>query len=75
MIDLKKIRTEKGYTQQQLADEVDVGRTTIAMIEGGCNKPSVETAKKLGTVLDLDWTLFFLDTMSPKVDIPQKRSV
>lgn len=73
MIDLKDIRTEKGLTQQQLADEVGVGRTTIAMIECGNSKPSIKTAIKLGTALNLDWTLFFLDAMSLKVDIPQER--
>ena len=61
MLDLKAIRTEKGYTQQSLADAVGIGRTAITMIESGMNKPSVETAKKLGEILGIDWTLFFSD--------------
>ena len=62
MIDLKKLRTAKGMTQEQVASECGVQRTTITMIELGENKPSVELAKKLGKVLDIDWTKFYEDT-------------
>jgi len=61
MIDLKKVRTEKGYTQERLAEEVGVQRVTITNIESGYNKPSVQLAKKLGNILGFDWTLFFSD--------------
>lgn len=59
MINLKDLRTEKGYTQEELASKCDVLRTTISMIENDVNKPSVELAKKLGEVLDVDWKGFF----------------
>ena len=59
MINLKELRTEKGYTQEELASKCDVLRTTISMIESGINKPSVELAKKLGEVLNVDWKGFF----------------
>lgn len=59
MIDLKKLRTEKGFTQENLADECGVLRTTISMIETGENKPSVPLAQKLGQVLDVDWKGFY----------------
>lgn len=61
MIDLKKLRIQNGMTQEQLASECEVQRTTITMIELGENKPSVELAKKLGKVLDIDWTKFYED--------------
>ncbi len=61
MINLKDIRTEKGLTQQELADECDVNRTTITNIEGGIINPSVKLAKKLGEILGVDWTIFFSD--------------
>lgn len=61
MIDLKELRTAKGVTQEQLAKECEVQRTTITMIELGENKPSVELAKKLGTIFDVAWSDFFED--------------
>ena len=61
MINLKDIRIEKGLTQQELADECDVNRTTITNIENGIINPSVQLAKKLGKILGFDWTLFFSD--------------
>ena len=59
MIDLRRERTKKALTQEALATECGVQRTTISMIESGENKPSVELAKKIANVLDLDWTAFF----------------
>ena len=59
MIDLKELRTAKGMTQEQLASECGVQRTTITMIELGENKPSVELAKKLGVIFEIDWKGFF----------------
>ena len=59
MIDLKELRTAKGITQEQLASECGVQRTTITMIEIGENKPSVELAKKLGVIFEVDWKGFF----------------
>ena len=58
-MDLKEIRKEKGFTQEQLANKCGVQRTTITMIENENNLPSVETAKKLGEVLGIDWKVFF----------------
>ena len=59
MIDLKELRIAKGLTQEQLASECGVQRTTITMIELGENKPSVELAKKLGVIFEVDWKGFF----------------
>lgn len=61
MIDLKKLRTERGLTQEQLANESGVQRTTITMIELGENKPSIELAKKLGEIFNIPWYDFFED--------------
>lgn len=58
---LKKLRKDKGFTQQKLAEMCGVVRNTISMIEMGANKPSVPLAKKLGEALGVDWTVFFAD--------------
>ena len=52
----------KGLTQEQLASECGVQRTTITMIELGENKPSVELAKKLGKIFEVAWSDFFEDS-------------
>ena len=61
MIDLKEMRMSKGLTQEQLAKESGVQRTTITMIELGENKPSIELAKKLGEIFNIPWYDFFED--------------
>ena len=58
-LNIKELRIAKGLTQEQLANECGVQRTTITMIENENNLPSVETAKKLGEVLEIDWKVFF----------------
>ena len=59
MLNVKSLRMEKGFTQEQLANECGVQRTTITMIELGENKPSVELAKELGEIFEIDWKGFF----------------
>ena len=59
MIDLKKARTDKGITQQELADKIGVVRQTISNIECGFTRPSVEVAKLISAELGIDWTEFF----------------
>lgn len=58
-MNLKDMRKQNDLTQEQLAEKCNVQRTTITMIETGENKPSVELAKKLAEVLNVDWTVFF----------------
>ena len=62
MLNVKELRTAKGMTQEQLAKECEVQRTTITMIEIGENKPSVELAKKLGKIFEVAWSDFFEDS-------------
>lgn len=58
---LIKKRNEKGYTQEEVAIQADIARTTYAMIEQGNRYPSVPVAKRIARVLEFDWTLFFTD--------------
>ena len=61
MVDLKVARAIKKLTQEELAEKVGVVRQTISNIECGLTKPSVPVAKKMGKVLEVDWTNFFED--------------
>lgn len=59
MVDLKAVRTQKGFTQRGLADEIHCARTVIANIECGLSQPSIPTAKALGKALNINWWEFF----------------
>lgn len=54
-----KARKNKGYTQKQVAELAKVSEEYISLIESGKRKPSVKVAKRLGAVLDIQWTIFF----------------
>lgn len=51
-------RKRKGYSQCQLAKETGLSQQLISKIENEAS-PSVSAAKKISTVLDFEWTLFF----------------
>mgnify|MGYP000847457550 CR=1 FL=1 len=44
---LEKLRSERGWTQQELADRVDVSRQTIISLENGKYNPSILLAFRL----------------------------
>ena len=47
---IKELREERGLTQQQLADIVDVTRQTILFLEKGKYNPSLRLAWKIADV-------------------------
>lgn len=47
---LKELRTEQGYSQQQLADLLGVSRQTVISIEKGRFDPSLPLAFQLAEV-------------------------
>ena len=51
-MNLKLIRTQKGYSQQQLANKVGVSRSTVAMWETNSSQPDNDMLRKLSSVLD-----------------------
>lgn len=51
---LKELRTKKGLTQQQLADETGITLRTIQRIENGEVRPSLHSLNNLGRVLGAD---------------------
>lgn len=54
-------RLEKDITQRELAEMVGITQGWLSSIESGTRKPSVQVAKKIGMVLDFDWTKLFDD--------------
>ena len=49
---LKAARSEKGFSQQQLAETVGVSRNTISSLETGQYEPSAKLAYILSIALD-----------------------
>jgi transcriptional regulator with XRE-family HTH domain len=54
-------RERKGLSQQDVSKSIYVAQPSYCNIEHGTRRPSVDTAKRIADVLDLDWTLFFED--------------
>jgi len=58
---LKETRESKGYTQESLAEILEIPKTTYSSYEQGHRRPSVKRAKEIAVVLGFDWTIFFED--------------
>ena len=50
-MNLKQKRLELGLTQQQIADAMGTGRTTVAMWETGASMPPASKLQKLAKIL------------------------
>lgn len=51
---LKKIRKDKGYTQEELAKKLNVVRQTVSKWEKGLSLPDVDILSKIVNVLETD---------------------
>jgi putative transcriptional regulator len=49
---VKKIREEKGYTQQQVAEFLGISVNYLRKIEGGKRNPSLKLAVRIAKLLD-----------------------
>ena len=56
---LKELRRAKGYTQEKLAEKLDITQRQLTRIETGENFPSVETIEKISFYLEADLTSLF----------------
>lgn len=59
MDELRRIRKERGLSQQRLAELANVDKVTIVHIEGGKVSPKVETLEKLAEALGVELGDFF----------------
>jgi len=51
---IKKLRTEKGYSLERVARLADLSLNTIMRVESGVNKnPTIETLTKIAKALDV----------------------
>ena len=59
LTDLKKIRLEKGLTQQEVADKTNISISMLAMMENGYRRGSDETKIKLANFYKKSVESFF----------------
>lgn len=64
---LKKLRTEKGILQKELAEYLNVSRVTITQYENGSRSPDDETKKKIAKYFNvsLDYLMGASDIRNP----------
>lgn len=58
---LIEIRTKKGYTQEQMANELNIARTTYTGYEKGNVAPSLEVALNIKKILNYKKDDIFLN--------------
>lgn len=69
MESVRRMRREKGLSQQELADLAGVGQDSISAIETGKHEPHPRTLRKLAEVLDVEVADFFREqALSGKVE-------
>lgn len=65
---LKEARERKGYTQEQLAEKLDLSVQHISVMERGIKTPRMETFIRIANELDVDANFLLSDMIfiSPK---------
>lgn len=61
------LRTERGYSRQDLAEKIGVNYQTIGFIERGDYSPSLELAFKIAEAFDVKLTDIFSDQEFPSL--------
>lgn len=69
---IKKLRTERGLTQEDVASGVAVGKSTISMYESGQRSPTFETLEALADFFNVPMA-FFLEETLPADLLPVRR--
>lgn len=69
---LKKLRQEKGYTQDELAALLNVSRSRIGMYETGSREPDFDTLRSIADLfgVDIGRLLGYSSPSSPSTPIP-----
>lgn len=56
---LVAIRREKGYSQKEVADSVQIAQPSYCNIEAGKRRPSPEVAMGIAKKMGFDWKQFY----------------
>lgn len=69
---IKEFRKNKGLTQFELAEAIDIHEKHLSKIESGLYFPSYETLVKIMHILNMEWRDFDYDNKS---DNPYKNKI
>ena len=64
--DLKQLRRQKGFTQQELAKKAGLSQSLIARIEKGTVDPRLSTIKKISNVLEKTKKVIYAEDVMSK---------
>jgi transcriptional regulator with XRE-family HTH domain len=71
MESVRRMRREKGLSQQELADLAGVGQDSISAIETGKHEPHPRTLRKLANALGVEVADFFREPAVPLAETPE----
>lgn len=72
---VRRLRKEKGWTQNVLSYHAETAATVVSQVETGTRQPEISTVKKLANALEVDWRWLLLgDEFSPKGGAPESVS-
>jgi transcriptional regulator with XRE-family HTH domain len=66
---IRTVRKRKGYTQEKLAENLDVSTVYVSQIENGKTKLSLEMLIKIAALLDTDPGFFISGSVVNKKDL------
>lgn len=67
---IKRLRQNRGLTQEQLAEKIDIATRTLCGIENGENFLTAETLEKIMAVLNVSSSeLFAFDHLKPQEEL------
>lgn len=72
---LKEKRVAQGYTQESIAEQAGMAKTTYASYEQGQRNPSIKNAKVIASILGFSWTLFFENKVRDTSFNPKQKEV
>ncbi len=75
MEEVRRLRLEKGWNQNELAFHADLAPSVISLVETGKREPNAATLRKLATALGVEIPDLFRRAESPKVQAPPSLEV
>lgn len=70
---IKEIRKKRGYTQEKLAELLEISASSISKIESGIFHPSEENLENIAKVLNVEiFKLYMFDRFEEKEEIKKE---